>query len=207
MENDAEDIMKVITLGESGVGKTCLIRRCINNIFEENNVSTIGINFSFKQMKLKNGKTLNLKLIDTAGQEKYKALAKSYFKNVDAALFVFAINDKESFDNIKNWINSFNENHNGKEGIPMYLVGNKVDKEREVQKEVVEEFICQNKYKYFETSAKDNSGIDVLFQELSEDLYQILVEAGGKNRTYRNKKLKIYKGNKSIKDDCFCTIK
>ena len=89
----------------------------------------------------------------------------------------------------------------------MYLVGNKVDKEREVQKEVVEEFICQNKYKYFETSAKDNRGIDVLFQELSEDLYQILVEAGGKNRTYRNKKLKIYKGNKSIKDDCFCTIK
>ena len=85
------DTMRVITLGESGVGKTSIIRRYIHNIFDENNLSTIGLNFSFKEVKLKNGKSINIKLIDTAGQEKYKALAKSYFKNVDAVLFVFML--------------------------------------------------------------------------------------------------------------------
>ena len=95
-KNEIEDSMKVITLGESEVGKTSIIRRYIHNIFDENNLSTIGLNFSFKYIKLKDGNTINLKLIDTAGQEKYKALAKSYFKNVDAVLFVFALNSEES---------------------------------------------------------------------------------------------------------------
>ena len=204
-KENGEDTMKVITLGESGVGKTSIIRRYIHNIFDENNLSTIGLNFSFKQVKLKNGKSINIKLIDTAGQEKYKALAKSYFKNVDAVLFVFALNNKDSFDSMKNWINLFNENHNGKEGIPMYLIGNKADLQREVQKDLVDEFIIKNKYRYFETSAKDNNGIDELFQELSEDLYKINVESGG-NRTQNTQTLNRFKGNKKNKSNCICSV-
>ena len=204
MEKEPQDLMKVITLGESGVGKTSIIRRYIHNIFDENNLSTIGVNFSFKQVKLKNGKSINIKLIDTAGQEKYKALAKSYFKNVDAVLFVFDLNDQNSFDYIKNWIDLFNDNHNGKEGIPKYLIGNKADQKREVQKDVINEFLCKNKYKYFETSAKENNGINELFQELSEDLYTILLETGGKNRTHKTQTLNKFKRNKR-KNDCICS--
>ena len=199
------DTMRVITLGESGVGKTSIIRRYIHNIFDENNLSTIGLNFSFKEVKLKNGKSINIKLIDTAGQEKYKALAKSYFKNVDAVLFVFSLNNQDSFDNMKNWINLFNDNHNGKEGIPKYLIGNKADEKREVQKNMVDEFLSKNKYKYFETSAKDNNGIDELFQELSEDLYTILIEAGS-NKTQNAQTLNKFK-RKPKKPDCICAIK
>ena len=199
------DAMRVITLGESGVGKTSIIRRYIHNIFDENNLSTIGLNFSFKEVKLKNGKSINIKLIDTAGQEKYKALAKSYFKNVDAVLFVFSLNNQDSFDNMKNWINLFNDNHNGKEGIPKYLIGNKADEKREVQKNMVDEFLSKNKYKYFETSAKDNNGIDELFQELSEDLYTILIEAGS-NKTQNAQTLNKFK-RKPKKPDCICAIK
>jgi small GTP-binding protein len=199
------DTMRVITLGESGVGKTSIIRRYIHNIFDENNLSTIGLNFSFKEVKLKNGKSINIKLIDTAGQEKYKALAKSYFKNVDAVLFVFSLNSQDSFDNMKNWINLFNDNHNGKEGIPKYLIGNKADEKREVQKNMVDEFLSKNKYKYFETSAKDNNGIDELFQELSEDLYTILIEAGS-NKTQNAQTLNKFK-RKPKKPDCICAIK
>ena len=200
------DTMRVITLGESGVGKTSIIRRYIHNIFDENNLSTIGLNFSFKEVKLKNGKSINIKLIDTAGQEKYKALAKSYFKNVDAVLFVFSLNNQDSFDNMKNWINLFNDNHNGKEGIPKYLIGNKADEKREVQKNMVDEFLSKNKYKYFETSAKDNNGIDELFQELSEDLYTILVETGS-NKIQNAQTLNKFKRNKTKKGDCICAIK
>ena len=204
-KKENEEVMRVITLGETEVGKTSIIRRYIHNIFDESILSTIGLNFSYKEVKLKNGKSLKIKLIDTAGQEKYKALAKSYFKNADAVLFVFAINDKHSFDNIKNWINLFNENHNGKEGIPMYLIGNKSDQEREVQKEAIDEFIIENKYKYFETSAKENIGIDELFQELSEDLYKILIETGGK-KSQNTQTLNKFKGNKKNKSDCICAL-
>ena len=204
-KKENEDVMKVITVGESEVGKTSIIRRYIHNIFDESILSTIGLNFSYKEVKLKNGKNLKIKLIDTAGQEKYKALAKSYFKNVDAVLFIFAINDKDSFDNIINWINFFKDNHNGKEGIPMYLIGNKSDQEREVQKDVIDDFISKNNYKYFETSAKENTGIDELFQELSEDLYKILIETGG-NKSQNTQTLNKFKGNKKNKHNCICSL-
>ena len=194
-KKEIEDAMKIITLGESGVGKTSIIRRYIHNIFDENNLSTIGLNFSFKEVKLKDGNIINLKLIDTAGQEKYKALAKSYFKNIDAVLFVFAINSQESFDNIKNWIKLFDDNHNGKAGIPKYLIGNKSDQEREVKNDLVEQFKNENKeYKYYETSAKNNDGIDQLFQEIGEDLYKILCEKMGRGRTKSQNAIKISNG-------------
>ena len=198
--------MKVITLGETDVGKTSIIKRYINNIFEENTFSTIGLNFNFKKVKLKNGKSINIKLIDTAGQEKYRAIIKSYFKNVDAVLFIFSLDNKDSFDKMIGWINLFNENRNGKEGIPRYFIGNKADKEKKVQKDEIDEFINQNNIKYYETSAKDNTGIDELFQDLSEDLYKILVETGGNNKSQNIKKIRNYK-NKKQKSNCIWTIK
>jgi small GTP-binding protein len=210
-KKDIEDSKKIITLGESGVGKTSIIRRYIHNIFDENNLSTIGLNFSFKEVKLKDGNTINLKLIDTAGQEKYKALAKSYFKNVDAVLFVFAINSQESFDNIRNWVKLFNDNHNGKAGIPKYLIGNKSDEEREVKDSLVQEFKDENKdYKYYETSAKNNTGIEKLFQEIGEDLYNILSEKEGRGRSKSQNAIKISKYNKNKNknngSNCPCTF-
>jgi len=201
-----EDVMKVITLGETDVGKTSIIKRYINNIFDEKAFSTCGLNFTFKKVKLKNGKSINIKLIDTAGQEKYRAIVKSYFKNVDAVLFVFSLENKESFDYMTDWINLFNENHNGKEGIPRYLIGNKADKEKKVQKEEIDDFLNKNKIKYYETSAKNNTGIDELFQELSEDLYKMLVETGGNNMPQNTQKISNYKRKKQ-KSDCICAVK
>ena len=206
-KKDIEDSKKIITLGESGVGKTSIIRRYIHNIFDENNLSTIGLNFSFKEVKLKDGNIINLKLIDTAGQEKYRALAKSYFKNVDAVLFVFAINSQESFDNIKNWIKLFDDNHNGKTGIPKYLIGNKSDQERVVKDDLIEQLKNEYKdYKYFETSAKNNDGIEKLFKDIGEDLYEILREKEGKGRKKSQSVIKISKYKKNNKNNCICPL-
>ena len=77
-------------------------------------MSTVGLTFSFKEIVLNNKKKVKLKLIDTGGQEKYRALSKSYFKNADGVLFVYSINDEDSFNHIKEWITLFNENNNGK---------------------------------------------------------------------------------------------
>ena len=202
------DTMKVITLGECGTGKTSIIRRYVHNIFDENNLSTIGVNFSFKEIKLKDGNTISLKLIDTAGQEKYRSLAKSYFNNADAVLFVFSINSCNSFDNIKNWINLFIQNFSSEGYVAKYLVGNKSDLERKVSNDMINQFKEEYKdVKYYETSAKENGGIEELFQELAEDLYKILVKEGGERRNKSQNKLKIskYYKKKSNKGNCFCS--
>ena len=159
-----EITFKVITLGDSGVGKTSIIRRYANNIFDESILSTVGVGFAFKEIELQNKKKIKLKLIDTAGQEKFKSLAKSYFKNVDGVLFVYSFEIPESFENLKEWIQLFNSNHNGKSGIPMFLIGNKSDLEEknEIEKnyKLVIEFLNEFKdLKYYKTSAKDNISI------------------------------------------------
>ena len=169
---------KIITLGDSGVGKTSIIRRYVDNIYDDNSLSTVGLTFFFKDIKLKNNKTIQLKIIDTGGQEKYKALAKSYFRNAEAILFVFGLDDKESYENMTEWIKLFNENHNGKEGIPQYLIGNKSDLKRNIDKNIIEEFAKNNNLCYKETSAKENICIDEIFEEIGEKLYDDYEKSG-----------------------------
>ena len=164
---------KVITLGESGVGKTSLLRRYIENEFDENTIATIGLSFSLKLVTLKNNEKIQLKLIDTGGQEKYRALAKSYFKNADAVLFIYAKDNKNSFDNIKEWILLFNENHNGKIGIPQFLVETKGDLKRVVDENRSKKFAKENNLNFHQTSSKnDENSINKLFQEICELLYE-----------------------------------
>ena len=166
---------KIITIGDTGVGKTSIIRRYLFNTFEYGNFTTIGVNFSFKDVTLKNGKVAKIKLIDTAGQEKYKSLSKSYYKNAEGVLFVFAKDNEESFKNISEWIKLFDENNSGKEGIPKYLIGNKDDLEGEitVKEDSIESFLKENNgYEYRSVSAlKDDNRIDDLFQDMAEKLY------------------------------------
>jgi len=120
---------KIITLGDSGVGKTSIIKRYCEKKFDDNNQSTIGINFSYKEMNVdkKNKKIkIKLKLIDTCGQEKYKSLSKAYYRNADAALFVFSMNDTDTLDTINGWMESFIDNNDKAEEILKYLVGTKM---------------------------------------------------------------------------------
>ena len=195
--------MRIIFLGDSGTGKTSIINRFINNKFDENLSSTVGVNFSIKELKIKDGETIALNLIDTAGQEKYKALAKSYFKNADAVIFVFSINDKESFENIKNWINLFKENHSDEVYAPLYIAGAKFDLEKKISNDMINQFKEEYKgFKYYETSAKKNFGIDDLFEGLAIDLYKILVEEG-RTKPKNNIKVGKYKKMKKMKEIAF----
>ena len=103
-KNEVMTYFRIITLGDSFVGKTSIIKTLANNNFNSETFSTIGINYHIKEFTMDDNHKIGLKVIDTCGQEKYRSLSKSYFKNVDAVLFVFSLIDKESFDNIKYWI-------------------------------------------------------------------------------------------------------
>jgi small GTP-binding protein len=111
-EDEGAQTCKVVLLGESGVGKTCIIARFINNTFEENLISTTGASYAGKTMTFDEfgGKSIKFEIWDTAGQEKYRSLTKIFYKDAGAAILVYDITRKESFEEIqKYWINQIKE--------------------------------------------------------------------------------------------------
>ena len=196
---------KIVTIGDSQVGKTSIIKRYIDNKFHYNTVSTIGIFNSQKKIILKNGEEIILKLVDTAGQERYNSLSKNFFRNTHAVLFVFSFDSPKSFKNLGKWIKLFNEENTNQKKIVLYLIGNKKDLKKEVDEDEISFFLeDNNEFFYKETSAKEEDNhINELFQEIGEKLYEI-------NKKYKNsnkKEIKISehkeKINKCALRDCF----
>ena len=112
MSDDNAKTCKVVLLGESGVGKTCIIARFINNTFEDNIMSTTGASYAGKTMSFDelNGQSIKFEIWDTAGQEKYRALTKIFYKDAGVAILVYDITRKDSFDEIKNyWYNQIKD--------------------------------------------------------------------------------------------------
>ena len=112
MSDDNAKTCKVVLLGESGVGKTCIIARFINNTFEDNIMSTTGASYAGKTMSFDelNGQSIKFEIWDTAGQEKYRALTKIFYKDAGVAILVYDITRKESFAEIKNyWYNQIKD--------------------------------------------------------------------------------------------------
>ena len=159
MEEDKQENKigyKIITVGDSNVGKTSIIKRFIFNQFDENMLTTLGINVSHKIIKVNNNKEIKLELVDTAGQERYNCLGKNYFKNADGILFVFALDNLESLENISNWIKIFEEFGDNKK-INKYLVGNKNDliDDIVIREEDIKKFLINhNDFTYKSISAK-----------------------------------------------------
>ncbi len=168
---------KLITLGDSGVGKTSILKRFVNQKFDEDMISTIGFGFSSKQITLKNGSKIKFKLVDTAGQENFRSLNNSYLKNAEGIFFIFSHNSRKSFENITYWIDSIKENIqeiNNFKNFPAFLIGNKSDLEHKINDEEIEDFSKENNFSgYIETSAKENLNIDKIFQEMGETLIKI----------------------------------
>ena len=162
---------KIITLGDSSVGKTSIINRFINDTFDEELTPTLGIKHTFKTLEINNTK-VKLSVIDTNGQEKYRSLSVSYFRHADVVLFIFNLNEPLSFNNIQEWINLFNDNNNKKKVILKYLIGSKSDLEQRVEQNLIDEFANNNNMLYMATSAKTNNQINELFQKIGEDIIE-----------------------------------
>ena len=159
---------QLLIIGDSCVGKTSLLTRYTTGTFKEEYIATVGIDYYTKNETI-NDKIISIKLWDTVGQERYKALTQNFFKNAEGVMVVYDITKVESFDNLKFWINSIKQNMENKNIIiPVIIIGNKVDMEdlREISNENAENFAKENNYKYFETSAKTGEGIDNAVREL-----------------------------------------
>ena len=161
---------KILTLGESSVGKTCILRRYVEGQFFKNQLSTIGIDFKSKTLQIGNHE-IRLKIWDTAGEERFRNITSQYYKGAEGIILVFDLTKKESFDKINDWIKQIKLNTQSDE-IAIVLLGNKKDlvDMRVISFEEGKERAEAFGIKFFETSALDGSGIEDAFLCLSEEI-------------------------------------
>ena len=173
-EEDNQDILsyKIILLGDTTVGKTSLIVRYCDSKFNENCLSTIGVDTKTKYVKY-NDKKIELEIWDTAGQEKFKSLAKNCYKGADGIILIYDITQKKTFHNIKNWYNDIKDSINISK-VAIIIVGNKSYLPNvEVNKEISEKFCEQYNLQLIETSCKDNINIEETFNSLIENMIKL----------------------------------
>jgi Ras-related protein Rab-7A len=148
--------MKVVFLGDAGVGKTSILNQFVNRDFSLQYRPTVGADFTSRQMEV-DGTFLTLQLWDTAGQERYRSLASSFFRGAEICIFVYDITSQSSFHSIDAWYGIFREQCSPLHPrFPFLLLGNKTDDERHrvVQVGTGQEFAASKGFLFFEVSAK-----------------------------------------------------
>ena len=185
--------IKIITLGDSHVGKSSLIVKYIDNKFSNVYMSTIGFDLKHKQITLNDGTDAKIMIYDTAGQERFKSLAANYIKKANGILLVYDISEHSTFENIGMWMESITEEKGDK--LPIVLVGNKADltDERQVTYEEGKKLAEDKGFHFFETSCKDGANVSECFIDLAELVYE---KSGKKLIQNSNKKLESGSSNK-----------
>jgi len=173
--------LKYLILGDSGSGKTSIRNQYITKTFENNTNSTIGLDFHIKNENI-NGQEFKIHFWDMAGQERFRAIVRSYYRNCHAAIIVFDLSNRETFESLDFWYEEIKKIYQILDDKSIlkptiYLIGNKTDiNTRSVTDDEIQKFLHEKHIlKYMECSAKDNYNISYIFQSLNNDVYQNLV--------------------------------
>lgn len=184
MSSKKKQILKVIILGDSGVGKTSLMHRYVNDKYSQQYKATIGADFLTKEIILEddnnNNSNINvtMQIWDTAGQERFQSLGVAFYRGADCCVLVYDVSNKKSFENIKSWRDEFliHSNVNTPETFPFVILGNKIDIDD--NKKIINLKNGQELAKtlgnipIFETSAKNSINIDQAFEEIARSALQ-----------------------------------
>ena len=162
---------KIIVVGDSGVGKSCLTIKATKNIYEDNYTPTVGFEFFTFNIRI-GDKNIKLQIWDTCGQEAYRSLITSFYRNSSLAVLVYSIDNRITYDNIESWLNEIKSQANPE--IKIFLIGNKTDLEdqRQITKEEAVKFGEDHSFNFFlETSAKTGFNAQNIFIRAAEELY------------------------------------
>ncbi|XP_071454243.1 ras-related protein Rab-1A [Hetaerina americana] len=162
-------LFKLLLIGDSGVGKSCLLLRFADDTYTESYISTIGVDFKIRTIEL-DEKTIKLQIWDTAGQERFRTITSSYYRGAQGIIIVYDCTDQDSFNNVKNWLEEIDRY--ACDNVNKLLVGNKSDL---VQKRVVEystakEYADQLGLPFLETSAKDSKNVEQAFMTMAAEI-------------------------------------
>ena len=191
-EDEYDYIFKVLLIGNSDVGKSSLILRYVDQIWNDVFVPTIGVDFKVKSLEV-DKKLVKMQIWDTAGQERFRNVISSYFKGAHGILLIYDITAKDSFKELENWLGEVERNANSQ--VLKILIGNKCDLEdrREISKDEGEAFAMRNGMQFIETSAKLNTNVNEAFEALAK----IMVESSNKRNAvkFEKKPIKVDKGS------------
>ena len=170
-ENKYEYIFKIILIGSSSVGKSSILQRYIQKVFNESYSCTIGVDFFMKSLDI-GDKSIKMQLWDTAGTEKFRSITTGYYRGANAAFIVFDLTSKQSFECLNEWIENYYKYSDPNSEKNVVLIGNKCDlvDRREITQEEIDKFIKDNNIMYYETSAKTGQNIDECFYFIAEKL-------------------------------------
>ena len=193
MDDEEIPLYKILLLGDSTVGKTCFLLRFMEDSFIDLHMATIGLDYKLKTMILEEQKIVKVQIWDTAGQDKFRAITRNYYKGASGIILIFDVTNIKSFENIKKWINEIKEEIS--ENVSIVLIGNKIDnlKERKITKEQGEKIANEIGTKFFETSAKTGEGINESVFYLVKIIYQNdpeIKKKGQNLKKYKKKKRK-----------------
>ena len=185
MLKDYDILGKVIIIGDSGVGKSAIMGRHCNNIFEPSFIATIGVDFKYNTVTV-NGKNVKLQIWDTAGQERFRVITAAYYRNADIAILTYDVANKRSFDHVPIWINECAKY--GKPSLRKILIGNKSDcAERVVTYEQGLKIAQDNGILFAETSAKNGTGVNEAFELITADYLSYSSKNCNKEELKQNK--------------------
>ena len=167
-------LFKLLLIGNSSVGKSSLLFRFVENVWDDNFVPTIGVDFKVKTVEI-GDKKVKMHIQDTAGQERFKNITASYYRGGNGVLVVYDITDRESFDNLNSWLIEIEKNAN--KNVYKLLIGNKSDLEekRKVTFQEGKDFATSNGMQFIETSAKTASKVQEAFELLTQEIIKASV--------------------------------
>uniref|UniRef100_UPI00398F3BBA ras-related protein ORAB-1-like n=1 Tax=Pristiophorus japonicus TaxID=55135 RepID=UPI00398F3BBA len=169
MNPEYDYLFKLLLIGDSGVGKSCLLLRFADDTYTESYISTIGVDFKIRTIELE-GKTIKLQIWDTAGQERFRTITSSYYRGAHGIIIVYDVTDQDSFSNVKQWLEEIARY--ASENVNKLLVGNKCDltTKKVVDYTTAKEYADSLQIPFLETSAKNATNVEQAFVTMAAEI-------------------------------------
>jgi len=178
MAQEYDYVFKLVLIGDSGVGKSCLLLRFADDTYTESHISTIGVDFKIRTIQL-DGKTIKLQIWDTAGQERFRTITSSYYRGAHGIIVVYDTTDSDTFEHVKTWLHEIDRY--ASENVNKLLVGNKSDltSKRQVETEAAKEFASSVTIPFLETSAKNATNVEDAFMTMASEIKKRMASTPG----------------------------
>lgn len=202
MNPEYDYLFKLLLIGDSGVGKSCLLLRFADDTYTESYISTIGVDFKIRTVEL-DGKVVKLQIWDTAGQERFRTITSSYYRGAHGIIVVYDTTDSETFEHVKTWLHEIDRY--ASENVNKLLVGNKSDltSKRQVETEAAKEFADSVNIPFLETSAKNATNVEDAFMTMAGEIKKRMASAPSMSEGNKSK-ITVSGKTESVKSSSCC---